>query len=170
MAKKTIKQKIYQLTTWFYKYGNKRKQMDTLSSDGEIYWTAFEPKVGSRHIVYVTDKEGNEILPAYVVKGTDRPSFKVNFTGELVFNNLTLSLYDPVVPSTPQRIMSAIHDNKQWNIDIKILGPVGDVVEYWEIKDAKVKDVQFSSMDWSGDGDPAIVNVTFEIKLATLKY
>ena len=70
----------------------------------EIMFTAFEPKVANRFIMYIDG------IPSYMVKGVASPSFTdgvikldhINtyrkIRGKREWQNMTLNLYDPITP------------------------------------------------------------------------
>ncbi len=184
---------MVQFATWFYKACGRRHKIDqaaavtknaTLLKNDEIFWTAFEPKTNHRHIVKVTNNKGKEVFPTFVMKKVERPSLAVTDSVNMVemldeeegenqlnYYPLTITMYDPIVPSTPQAVYETLrNDLNCYTINIRVLGPVGDNVEEWEIKNAKITDVFFSPMDWSKTGDPATVRVVFKIDDVILKY
>lgn len=151
-------------------------------------FTAFEPKVISRFIVKITNENKEELIPPFVIFRSDRPSFRLSATGNTkVYDPFWISAYDPIVPSTAQAVELAYWNKSQWNIDLKILGPVGDTVEHWSIGDAKLLQVQYSSLDWTlhtekdeihsnavkwyfKHGPAATVDLKFEIDMVKLNY
>ena len=64
---------------------------------------------------------------------------------------IKIELYDPIVPSSPQAIWSHLSRNEHFNISIKVLGPVGDIVEEWKIVNADIVSADFGSLDWRCD-------------------
>ena len=77
----------------------------------EIMFTAFEPKVQNRFILYVDG------IPSYLIKKASAPGFEAGeiildhmnvyrkVKGKVRWNDMTLELYDPVVPSGAQAVM-----------------------------------------------------------------
>ena len=77
----------------------------------EIMFTAYEPKVQNRFIMYIDG------IPSYLIKKASAPS--VNFTeikldhinvyrklkGKAEWQDMTLELYDPITPSGAQAVM-----------------------------------------------------------------
>ena len=125
--------------------------------------TMFEPKVGYRFLVQITNGKDNVLIPSFVICKIDRPSFSYTTFGFKKYDILKLSMYDPIVPSTMLAVTNAIDRKAKWDINIRILGPVGDVVEEWGISNAKLVYVKPSSMSWQEDGDPALVDIGFKI-------
>jgi len=136
----------------------------------EIMFTAFEPKVQNRFIMYIDG------IPAYLIKKAAAPGFDAGeiildhinvyrkVKGKVKWNDMTLELYDPVTPSGAQAVMEwarLAHESvtgrdgysdfykKQLTLDI--LGPVGDIVGEWIIKGAYCKSATFGDYDWSAD-------------------
>ena len=85
--------------------------MAQLLDPTEVMFTSFEPKMSNRFIMYI------EGIPAYLVKAANRPEIangKVTIDhinvrryvkGRSEWSSLTISLYDPVVPSAAQAVM-----------------------------------------------------------------
>jgi hypothetical protein len=77
----------------------------------EIFFTAFEPKLQNRFIMYIDG------IPAYTIKGISGLGFsqdeiKLNHInvyrkvkGKLNWNDVTLTLFDPITPSGAQACM-----------------------------------------------------------------
>lgn len=130
----------------------------------------FEPKVDFRFLTYAKDKNGEEIIPSYVIRSMARPSYRFNWLGKRIYDNFEITMYDPIVPSTMQGIETAVRNHKKWNFTIKILGPVADIVEQWEIKNAKLCRVISTTMCWSKTGDPTIITARFKISDVTLLF
>ena len=136
----------------------------------EIMFTAFEPKVANRFIMYIDG------IPSYMVKSATSPSFTDNvikldhintyrkIRGKREWQNMTLSLFDPVTPSGAQAVMewarlgyesvtgrAGYSDFYKKDITLNLLGPVGDIVGEWIIKGAFVASSNFGSYNWSTD-------------------
>jgi hypothetical protein len=136
----------------------------------EIFFTAFEPKVQNRFIMYI------DSIPSYFIKKAKTPSItftdikldhinvyrKIKGKGE--WQDITISLYDPIAPSGAQAVMEWVRlshesvtgrdgysDFYKKDISLNTLGPVGDIVGEWVIKGAYVKSADFGEYDWSQD-------------------
>jgi hypothetical protein len=136
----------------------------------EIFFTAFEPKVQNRFYMYIDG------IPSYIIKKASSP--QIQFTdvkldhiniyrklkGKGEWQDITLSLYDPVTPSGAQAVMEWVRlshesvtgrdgysDFYKKDLTFNTLGPVGDVVGEWIIKGAYVKSANFGEYDWSND-------------------
>ena len=148
----------------------------------EIMFTAFEPKVQNRFILYVDG------IPAYLIKKATAPGFEANeiildhinvyrkIKGKVRWNDMTLELYDPIAPSGTQAVMEwarlahesvtgrdGYSDFYKKDLRMNILGPVGDVVGEWIIKGAFVKSANFGEYDWSSG--EAAANITMTIAM-----
>ena len=154
----------------------------------EIMFTAFEPKVQNRFIMYIDG------LPAYLIKSASAPGFEAGeiildhinvyrkVKGKVRWNDMTISLYDPVTPSGAQAVMEWVRlsheavtgrdgysDFYKKDIRFNALGPVGDVVEEWICKGAYVKSANFGDFDWASD-TPANISITIRMDYAILNY
>ena len=148
----------------------------------EIMFTAFEPKVQNRFILYVDG------IPAYLIKKATAPGFEANeiildhinvyrkIKGKVRWNDMNLELYDPIAPSGTQAVMEwarlthesvtgrdGYSDFYKKDLRLNILGPVGDVVGEWIIKGAFVKTANFGEYDWSSG--EAAANITMTIAM-----
>jgi len=155
----------------------------------EIMFTAFEPKVPNRFIMYIDG------IPSYLIKKASAPGFEANVIkldhinvyrkvkGKVEWNDMTLELYDPVTPSGAQAVMEwarlahesvtgrdGYSDFYKKDLTLDILGPVGDVVGEWIIKGAYCKTATFGDYDWSS-GDQAIsLSVTIAMDYCVLNF
>jgi len=157
-------------------------------SSAEMFYTAFEPKVQNRFIFYIDG------IPAYLIKTADRPKYtnevtvldhinkKRKIKGKSDWQDINLTLYDPVTPSGAQSVMEWIRlghesvtgrdgysDFYKRDIRYNTLGPVGDVVEEWICKGAFVANSDFGSGDWSSSA-PMEINLTIAMDYAILNY
>ena len=146
----------------------------------EIFFTAFEPKVQNRFIMYVDG------IPAFMIKGISEVSLTqgvVNLNhinverkvkGKSVWNNITMTLFDPITPSGAQAVIEWIRlshesvtgrdgysDFYKKDITINVLGPVGDVVSEWILKGAFPANVNWGAYSW--DTVDAAVEITVEM-------
>ena len=162
--------------------------MGILTSD-EIFFTAFEPKVQNRFIMYMDG------IPAYLIKGATGLGFEqgeivlnhINvyrkIKGKVRWNDMTLSLYDPIAPSGAQTVMEwarlahesvtgrdGYSDFYKKDLRMNILGPVGDVVGEWIIKGAFVKSANFGEYDWSSGEAAVELLVTIAMDYCILNY
>ena len=154
----------------------------------EIMFTAFEPKVQNRFIMYVDG------IPAYLIKSATAPGFEAGeiildhinvyrkIKGKVRWNDMTLNLFDPVTPSGAQAVMEwarlahesvtgrdGYSDFYKKSITLDILGPVGDVVGEWIINGAYVKSATFGDYDWSSEAYVAL-SVTIAMDYCVLNF
>ena len=154
----------------------------------ETMFTAFEPKLQNRFIMYIDG------IPAYLIKKVSRPSVtfgdvnlehinvRRRLKGKADWGNVTADLYDPVTPSGAQAVMEWVRlsheavtgrdgysDFYKKDIRINALGPVGDIVEEWILKGAYVQQANFGDMDWASD-TPANIAITIRMDYAILNY
>ena len=154
----------------------------------EIFFTAFEPKVANRFIMYVDG------FPSYLLKGVSGLGFQQNeiqlnhinvyrkVKGKLIWNDIQMNLFDPITPSGAQAVMEWVRlhhesvtgrdgysDFYKKDIRFNALGPVGDVVEEWICKGAYVKAANFGDADWTSD-TPMNISITIRMDYAILNY
>lgn len=162
--------------------------MADLLENQEIFFTAFEPKVQNRFIMYIDG------VPAYLIKAAGRPQIQLNpikldhiniyrkLKGKAEWQDIEITLYDPVVPSAAQAVMEWVRlshesvtgrdgyaDFYKKDVTFNVLGPVGDKVEEWTLKGAFVASANFNSLDWSSQ-EPVMVNVTLSYDYAILQF
>lgn len=141
-----------------------------LVTEQELFFTAFEPKLSNRFILYVDG------IPSYLVKNVARPSLTqqskpldhINVQryvkGKSVWGTFTMTLYDPIVPSGAQAVMEWVrlhHESVtgrdgylefyKKDLTLNVLGPVGDKVEEWILKGAFITQATFGNLDWAQD-------------------
>lgn len=163
--------------------------MADLLNPNEMFYTVFEPKVQNRHIFSV------EGIPAFIIKKADRPklasekktidyiNIQRTYKGKTTWSDITLELYDPIVPSGAQAVMEWIRlshesvtgrdgylDFYKKDCTCNILGPVGDKVEEWLIRGAFIISAEFGAGDWSNGGDPLNITLTLSYDYAILQY
>lgn len=155
----------------------------------EIMFTAFEPKVQNRFIMYIDG------VPSYLVKSVTSPSFDggeivldhINTYrkikgGKLRWNDMTFTLYDPITPSGAQSVMEWVRlshesvtgragysDFYKKDLIFNVLGPVGDVISEWIIKGAYVKTGNFGDYNWANDAAVEI-SLTVAMDYCVLNY
>ena len=154
----------------------------------EIFFTAFEPKVANRFVMYVDG------FPSYIIKGISGLGFAQDeivlkhintyrkVKGKLRWNDITMQLFDPITPSGAQAVMEWVRlhyesvtcragysDFYKKDLTIDVLGPVGDVVEEWILKGAYCQNANFGTMDWTSDS-PANISMTIVMDYAILNF
>ena len=154
----------------------------------EIFFTPFEPKLSNRFIMEIDG------IPAYLVKTTGRPNITLNevaldhinvkryVKGKAEWQQLTVTLYDPIVPSGAQAVMEWVRlhhesvtgrdgysDFYKKDITFNVLGPVGDKVEEWTLKGAFIQAATFSDMDYSAT-NVSDISLTLRYDYAILQF
>ena len=146
----------------------------------DIMFTPFEPKLKNRFMMSV------EGVPAYLIKTAARPQITFEdvelhhmnvvryVKGKGQWQPLTITLYDPIVPSAAQAVMEWVRlshesvtgrdgytDFYKKDVTFNVLGPVGDKVEEWTLKGTYINDAQFGDMDFS---DSTAVEITLQLR------
>jgi len=154
----------------------------------EMFYTNFEPKMKNRFIMEIGG------IPSYLIKTANRPNIqfeavtlehinlKRKLKGKGEWQDLEITLYDPIVPSGAQAVMEWVRtshesltgrdgyaDFYKKDIDIYMLGPVGDKIEQWKIKGAFILNAQFGDLDWTSN-DPAEITLTLAYDYAVLEF
>jgi hypothetical protein len=157
--------------------------MADLLQSNEIFFQSFEPKVQNRFIMYLDG------IPSFLIKKTDRPkitgdakildhiNIQRKYRGKSKWNDISVELYDPIVPSGAQAVMEWIRlhhesvtgrdgyaDFYKKDVTINVLGPVGDKVEEWTLKGAFISgETNFGTLDWSNDGE--FIPITLQLSM-----
>jgi len=154
----------------------------------KMFYTNFEPKMKNR---YILEWDG---VPGYMVKAAARPSIqfetitldhiniKRKLQGKGEWQDITITLYDPIVPSAAQSVMEWIRlghesitgrrgyaDFYKKDLDFYMLGPVGDKIEQWKIKGAFIQQANFGDVAFDSN-DPATIELTLSYDYAILEY
>jgi hypothetical protein len=154
----------------------------------KMFTTNFEPKMKNR---YIMEWEG---VPGYMVKAAARPSIqfekvtldhiniKRQLQGKGEWQDITVTLYDPIVPSAAQSVMEWIRlghesitgrrgyaDFYKRDIDFYMLGPVGDKIEQWKLKGAFITNANFGDVSFDSN-DPATIELTLTYDYAILEF
>jgi hypothetical protein len=160
---------------------------DILEFD-QMFYTNFEPKLGNRFIMEIDG------IQSYVVKTANRPTatsevveldhinLKRKIKGKTTWEDITITLYDPIVPSGAQMVMDWVRQSHESltgrdgyasfykkDITLYILGPVGDKVEQWTLKGAWINSANFGELDWSSN-DPVMIELTLTMDYAILEF
>jgi hypothetical protein len=102
--------------------------------------------------------------------------------GKREWENLDLTLYDPITPSGAQAVMewarlgyesvtgrAGYSDFYKKDVTLNQLGPVGDIVGEWIIKGAFIVSADFGDYDWSSS-DVVDVSLTLAMDYCILNY
>ena len=149
----------------------------------------FEPKRGYRWVLSI------EGIDSFLVTTTKRPdismsaqdikfinSYRKISNGKGVWSSITVDLHDPIAPSGAQQVMewvrthyesvsgrSGYADFYKRDIQLKMLDPIGTVVELWDIKGAQITSATFGSLSYDGD-DIMKISLTLEVDNCVLQF
>lgn len=163
--------------------------MAKILEPNEMHFQEFEPKTQFRYYMYIDG------IPSYIVKSAKRPSISfsnitidhINMKRKLIgkgeWEDIDLTLYDPINPSGAQAVISWIRqayesatgragyaDFYKKEITLNMLGPVGDVVEQWKLKGAYISKADWGALDWSNTDSAAEINITITYDYSILEY
>ena len=155
----------------------------------EIFFTAFEPKVKNRFIMYVDG------IPAYIIKkigpvSVDMGEIKLNhinvylkIKGRAQWADIEMTLHDPITPSGAQAVMEWVRlhhesvtgrdgysDFYKKDVTINILGPVGDIISEWIVKGAFIKSANFGDYSWDEDAAAQELTVNLGMDYCILNF
>jgi hypothetical protein len=155
----------------------------------EIFTTAFEPKQTNRFILLVDG------FPSYIIKGVSAVGLAQEVVtlnhiniyrkvkGRTTWNDLTMTLYDPITPSGAQAVMEWVRlhhesvtgrngysDFYKKDLTINILGPVGDIVSEWVIKGALITSAEFGEYTWDGTGEATNLTLGVTMDYCVLNF
>lgn len=145
--------------------------MPLLDANSEMIGQLFEPILQHRFIVYMDG------IPSFLIKKFDGIGFDdgeviidhintyTKFRKKRRWNDINVSLYNPVNPSGAQLVMNWCQQSYElitgrsgfgtmyWkDITFCAIDPVGSVVNQWVIKKAFIKAIpNFGQFDWSAD-------------------
>jgi hypothetical protein len=161
-----------------------------LGTETEFYSNAFswEPVKAHQFIMSIGD------IPAFLIKASAKPSIAngeialdhINVQryvkGRSVWNTITVSVYDAIVPSGAQAVIDWIrlhHESAtgrdgyssfyKKEIKLRQLSPLGEVIEEWILKGAYIVDANFGSLDWSSE-EVVMIEMTLRYDWAFLSF
>ena len=154
----------------------------------DMFYTNFEPKMKNRYIMEIDG------IASYLIKTANRPSIsfevvtldhinvKRKLKGKGEWQDIEITLFDPIVPSGAQQVMEWVRtshesitgrdgyaDFYKKDLDIYMLGPVGDKIENWKLKGAFINNAVFNDLDWASN-DPSEITLTLSYDYAILEY
>ena len=96
---------------------------------------------------------------------------------------MSVTLYDPIAPSGAQQVMEWIRthyesvsgragyaDFYKRDCQIKMLDPIGTVVELWDMKGAFITSANFQSLNYDDDQTPMTIDLTLRYDNCVLQY
>jgi hypothetical protein len=161
---------------------------ERLLEANELMIERFQPKVKNRFIMYIDG------IPAWLIKTATKPAINIQkkeidymnikryFAGKAEWQEIDMTLYDPVVPSAAQAVMEWVRlhhesltgrdgyvDFYKKEIDLYGIGPVGDLVEKWRLYGAQITAAKFGDYDFTSD-DAIEITLTLAYDWAVLEY
>jgi hypothetical protein len=153
-----------------------------------MFYTNFEPKMQNRYIMEIDG------IQSYLIKTAARPSItfetvvldhiniKRKLQGKGDWQDIEITLYDPIVPSGAQAVMEWIRlghesitgrrgyaDFYKKDITFYMLGPVGDKVEQWTLKGAFIVSAGFGGLDFASN-DISEITLSLAYDHAVLEF
>ena len=155
----------------------------------DMFYTNFEPKMKNRFIMEIDG------IPSYLIRVASRPTIqfekvtldhinvKRQLKGKGEWQDVTMTLFDPIVPSGAQSVMEWIRthaesvsgrtgyaDFYKRDCQIKMLDPVGTVVELWDIKCAFITSANFGNLSYDDESTPSQIDLTLRFDNCVLQY
>lgn len=165
--------------------------MANLVAADEMFFKNYEPKMKNRFIM----RMGDTGIPSFLINKVSRPNLECGevvidhiniirkLKGKCKWADITMTLYDPIVPSGAQAVMQWVRtshesvtgrdgylDFYKKDLEIDVLGPVGDKIEKWTIKGAYIKTANFNDLAWSEGEAFTTIDLTLGIDYAVLEY
>lgn len=148
----------------------------------------FEPKRKNRWILAI------EGVDAFLLKSAARPTWTteeveiswINQTryvaGKSKWNPLSVTMHDPIAPSAAQQMtewLRLVHENisgragyadfYKRNLQLKLLDPVGNVIEQWDMTGVFPTEISFGDLTYE-DGTPVEISCTLRFDLCAHQY
>ena len=126
-------------------------------------------------------------IQGFMVKNAKAPVFQDNtvkldhinsyrkIRGKREWQDMNMVLYDPITPSGAQAVMewarlsyesvtgrAGYSDFYKKNLQLDVLGPVGDIVSQWIIQGAFIVNADFGQYDWATD---AVVDLSITVAM-----
>ena len=150
--------------------------------------THFEPKRKNRWLLAI------EGVDAYLLKSAARPTATteeveiswINATRYLAsktkWNPIAVTMHDPIAPSGAQQMtewLRLIYENVSGrsgyadfykrNLQLKVLDPVGNVIELWDLIGAWPTEINFGELTYE-DGTPVEISCNLRFDQAILQF
>ena len=148
----------------------------------------FEPKKKNRWIFAL------EGIDSFLIKTAARPSISIEeqtisymnskryVAGLASFETLAVTLHDPIAPSGAQQVMEWVRthfesvsgragyaDFYKRDCQLKLVDPVGTVIELWDIKGAFLTNAGFGDVSYE-DGAPMEISLTLRFDNCVLQF
>ena len=149
----------------------------------------FEPKRQNRWLFAL------EGIDAFLIKTAERPNINIQtqtlkfinstryIAGRAEFQTMSVTLYDPIAPSGAQEVMEWIRthyesvsgragyaDFYKRDCQIKLLDPVGTVVELWDMKGVHIESANYGQLNYDDDGTPTEIQLTLRYDNCVLQF
>ena len=149
----------------------------------------FEPK---RNFRWVFAIEG---IDAFLMKTSNRPTMNTTgmeipfmnshryIAGKTKFDPIACTLHDPIAPSGAQQVMEWVRthfesvsgragyaDFYKRDCQLKLLDPVGTVVELWDIKGAQITSVDYQALTYEDESAPLTIAMTLRYDNCVLQF
>jgi hypothetical protein len=147
------------------------------------YWQnaySWEPKKAHQFIMEIDG------IPAYLIHSSAKPSIENGeitldhmnvqryVKGKSKWNSISITLYDPIVPSAAQAVMDWVrlhHESAtgrdgyssmyKKEITLTQLSPLGEKIEEWILKGAFITSAKFGDLDWSSE---EVVKISMDLR------
>jgi hypothetical protein len=166
--------------------------LQDFGTENEFYDAAYswEPKYTNRFIMSI----GTDLIPAFLIKASAKPSAAngeialdhINVQryvkGKTVWNTISISVYDAIIPSAAQKEMEwfRLHHESatgrdgyssmyKQDVTLQQLSGLGEVIEEWTLKGTYLSDINFGSLDW-GTTDAVMIAATLRYDWAFLNF
>ena len=149
----------------------------------------FEPKRDYRWVLAI------EGIDSFLISDTKRPDVSIDKTeipfinsyrnvsnGKIKWSSISVKLHDPIAPSGAQQVMEWIRthyesvsgragyaDFYKRDLQLKLLDPVGTVIELWDIKGAFITQATFGSLSY-GSSNMLSIDLTLEVDNCVLQF
>ena len=155
----------------------------------EIFFTAFEPKQSNRFILYMDG------IPSFMIKAMSAVTLSQGVVtlnhinverkvkGKSMWQNMTMTLFDPITPSGAQAVMEWIRlhhesvtgrdgysDFYKKDLTLNVLGPVGDIVSEWIMKGAFITSANFGDYSWDEESAAQNIEITVQPDYCVLNF
>jgi hypothetical protein len=149
----------------------------------------FEPKRKHRWVFAI------EGIDAFLIRKAARPGFNMPskeipwintqryISGKLKFDTMSVDLHDPIAPSGAQQVMewvrthhesvsgrSGYADFYKRDLQLKLLDPIGTVVELWDMKGCFLTGADYGSLDYNDDSGSMDISLTIRFDNCVLQY
>jgi len=161
--------------------------VETLSVE-EMIPNKFQPKTKNRWVLAI------EGIDSFICKTAARPTVTTDeieipfinshryLAGKTKFGTISVTLHDPIAPSGAQQVMEWIRlcfesvsgrsgyaDFYKRDVQLKLLDPIGTVVELWDIKGAFITEANYGELTYE-DGAPVEIALTLRMDNFVLQY